>query len=288
MTGAVAPGEIRIQAGLTYCTHDGVALQGDLYLPAGDGPFPVLVAAPGGAWRVCVRGSLRQWGLYFAARGFAFFAIDYRVATPTQKAFPEAVQDVIASVRFIRGSAAQLDIDPQRICLLGASAGAHLAALAALGHQDAPFADAYPADAHAAASADVKVLVAIYGIYDLTRHWQDDLKLNPAQDGNVARNLVGADPYEDPLLYVAASPLRYVTYAKNRLPVFVSWGTADEWVNPAQSESFVRALQQARFNVRTHQLVGASHFWFGQPLDEPSSDSANLAPRLLQFLQMTL
>src|SRR2546421_6536001 len=118
---------------VTYCTHDGVELRGDLYLPKGDGPFPILIGAPGGGWRICVRASLRQWGIYLASRGYGLFAIDYRLATATRKAFPEAVQDVVAAVRFLRGSGAELSIDPRRIGLLGASAGAHLAALAALG-----------------------------------------------------------------------------------------------------------------------------------------------------------
>jgi len=80
-----------------------------------------------------------------------------------------------------------------------------------------------------------------------------------------------------------------VTYARNRLPVLVSWGTNDEFVNPAeQSEQFVRVLQQARFNVRTHRAVGASHFWFAQSPEAAGTDSAHLAPRLLMFLQSTL
>jgi len=40
--------QIETRSGVTYATHDGVALAGDLYLPAGAGPFPALVAAHGG------------------------------------------------------------------------------------------------------------------------------------------------------------------------------------------------------------------------------------------------
>jgi acetyl esterase/lipase len=270
---------------LVYANHDGVELEGDLYLPQGNGPFPVLIAVPGGGWRVCVRAGLQQWGRYLAGRGFGLFAIDYRVATAARKAFPEAVQDVIAAVRFIRGSAAALSLDPQRIGLLGASAGAYLAAMAGLAHDDPAWSAGYPNDTFADVSAEVKVLVAVYGIYDLKAHWEDDLRLNPSAEGNAVRNLIGNDPYEDPQRYFAASPLSHITYAKNQMPVFVTWGTADEIVNPAQSERFVRSLQQARFNVITRQVVGASHFWFSHPLDEPTTDSAQLAPRLSLFLR---
>jgi acetyl esterase/lipase len=224
---------------------------------------------PGGGWRICVRATLREWGFYLASRGYGLFVIDYRLATHSRKAFPEAVEDVLAAVGFVRRSERELSIDPRRIGLLGASAGAHLAALAAL-------------------SGDVKALVAVCGVYDLFRHWQDDLGRNPEPQWNNARNLIGKDPFEDPGAYFEASPLRQITYEKNQLPVLVSWSTSDDIVDPAQSECFVRALQQARFPVRTHRAVAASHFWFSESLEDASSTTASFAPRLMQFLNMAL
>jgi len=259
---------------VAYCEHAGAPLRGDLYLPEGQGPFPILIGVPGGGWRICVRASLREWGRYLASRGYGLFVIDYRLATADRKAFPEAVQDVHAAVRFIRGSASELSIDPSRIGLIGASAGAHLAALAALGGD--------------CDEAHVQALVAVCGVYDLFRHWQDDLGRNPEPLWNIARNLVGADPYEDPSVYFEASPLRHITYAKNRMPVLVSWSTSDDVVDPAQSESFVRALQQARFTVRTHKVMAASHFWLSESLQDASSATASFAPRLMQFLHLAL
>ena len=113
------------RANIAYAKHDGVTLLGDLYLPAAGGPFPALVAAHGGGWQAGARSAFQYWGPYLAERGYGVFAIDYRVATSTRKMFPEAAHDVAAAVRFIRGSASELRIDPQRIALLGASAGAH-------------------------------------------------------------------------------------------------------------------------------------------------------------------
>ena len=57
--------------GITYATHDGIALQGDLYLPAGRGPFPVIVNVHGGYWRRGSRETYQYWGPYLAARGCA-------------------------------------------------------------------------------------------------------------------------------------------------------------------------------------------------------------------------
>jgi acetyl esterase/lipase len=277
------------QMGLTYALAEGAPLCGDLYLPQGSGPFPALIAVPGGAWRMCVRNSWKDWGYYLAERGYAVFAIDYRTATATQRAFPEAVCDVLASVRFLRGEAQKFWIDPDRIGIFGASAGAHLGALAALAAEDHPlFQPSRALNPYGNVSAQIKTLVAAYGIYDLFRHWQDDLKLNPAGDANVVRNFLGSEPFQNQQLYFDASPVRHVHYGR-KLSALIAWGTADELVNPAQSEDFVRVLQQARIPVFTHRAVGASHFWVNlQPLSEPTSDSAVFAPRVHKFLSLML
>jgi acetyl esterase/lipase len=287
MTAPESSDGVTVKENVTYREHPGPALQGDLYLPKGQGPFPILIGVPGGGWRICVRASLRDWGFYLASRGYAMFVIDYRLATTARKAFPEAVQDVIAAIRFVRGSSGELSIDPNRIGLLGASAGAHLAALAALGG-DAAFGCSRPGNPLAGTPVNVKALIAIYGVYDLVSHWRDDLRRNPDPEWNLARNLMGKDPYEDPRAWFEASPLGHVSYDKNQMPVFVSWGGSDDVVDPGQSEAFVRALQQARFTVRTHRIPAASHFWFSDPLDDPTSDSANLAPRLMRFMRQAV
>src|SRR5256884_6488870 len=164
--------QIEPRSGITYATHDGIALAGDLYLPAGAGPFPALVAAHGGGWQAGARSAFQYWGPYLAARGYALFAISYRLAKKGRKMFPQAVHDVLAAVQFVRGSAGEIKVDPERIGLFGASAGAHLAALAALGAGSEVFKNAYPNDAHAAVSAKVKALIGVYGVYDLVEMWR--------------------------------------------------------------------------------------------------------------------
>src|SRR6266849_10070010 len=138
--------QVETRGGVAYANHDGVSLLGDLYLPAGAGRSPALIAVHGGGWQAGARSAFQFWGPYLAARGYALFAISYRLAKKGQKMFPQAVHDVRAGVQFVRGSAAQIKVDPERIGLFGASAGAHLASLAALGGEK--FKGAYPQDAH--------------------------------------------------------------------------------------------------------------------------------------------
>ncbi|MFV3126962.1 alpha/beta hydrolase fold domain-containing protein [Niveispirillum sp. KHB5.9] len=268
---------------LVFGAHPGGDLVGDLWCPDGLGPHPVLVAVPGGAWLRGDKAALGSWGRYLATRGIALFAIDYRraVAGPV---FPGNAQDVRAALCFIAGKAEELRLDGDRIALLGASAGAHLAALVALAGDRAPV----KADGDASLPS-LRALVGIYGVYDLFSHWQADLAGNAGPGKDAAARMLGADPYDDPGLYADASPLRQVRRVGNGLPVLLAWGTHDSDVLPGQSEGMLTALRQAGFPVRGRPVLGATHFWFSeQDPAEEGGFSAQLAPDLLRFLRLHL
>jgi acetyl esterase/lipase len=234
-----------------------------------------------------VRSSFRYFAPYLAGRGYAAFAISYRLAKKGHPTFPEAVQDVLAAVQFVRGSAGEFGLDPDRIGLMGNSAGAHLAALAALAGDEPMFAGGYPQDAHAAVDTRVKVLVGVYGVYDMVESWQH-FRMKAAPDNNL-ETFLGAAPTQDRRLYFDASPLSYVTTAKNQLAVFLSAGTEDDIVNrQAQTDAFLLALKQCGFFVRTCIVQGAGHYWMNDPIDERGSHAAFVVPRLVRFLEERL
>lgn len=271
------------KSGITYATHDGTALLGDLYLPEGNGPFPAVIAVHGGGWQQGTRESYRHWGPYLATAGYAFFSVDYRLCKPGQKSYPEAVHDIRAAVQFLRFSAADLKIDPKRIGLMGDSAGAQLAALVALAGDAPLFAGAYRDDAFARESARVKAVVGLYGVYDMAAQWQHDLVARPRDQ--ITEKFLGAAPIDDRRIYFDASPLSYVTRDNNQTAFLLSYGTADDTVDPeTQSIAFVTALKQAGAYVRTCMVQAAPHFWGSEPLEEPGSFSGFLAPRLKRFL----
>lgn len=269
-----------IENGVAYASHDGVELSGDLYLPKAAKAAPALVAVHGGGWVAGVRSAFQHWGPYLATRGIAVFSISYRLATKG-KTFPEAVQDVLAGVQFIRGKASAFNVDPARIGLIGASAGAHLAALAALGGRT--FAGAYPRDAFAAVDTSVKALVGVYGIYDAVAMWTN-YQLQGGRDNNFQK-FMGASPMENRQLYFDASPISYATHANNAIGVLLVTGTEDALVDRrTQTDPFELALKQAGFFVRPCIVPGAPHYWMNDPIDEPGSLTGFLAPRLMRFL----
>ena len=268
---------------IVYAVHDGVELAGDLYLPAGAGPFPLLINVHGGYWRRGARETYLYWGPYLAERGYAGFTISYRLTKPGRKTYPEAVHDVRAAVQFMRGRARELRLDPERFALWGNSAGAQLAALVALAGDSALFAGAYPQDPHAGLSTGVKVLIGVYGIYDLFAQWRHSQIGNPGD--NLVESYLGASPMQDRRIYFEASPISHAVIGNNKTAVYLSWGTEDDVVDHrSQSLEFLLALKQAGFNARTCVMHGAPHYWLSDPIEEPASQPGFLAPRLLRFL----
>jgi acetyl esterase/lipase len=270
-----------------FADHDGVKLHADLYRPKGVGPFPILVAVHGGGWERGDRKSFQFWGAYLAQQGYALLASQYRFAKPGTPMYPQAVHDVRAAIQFVRGNAADLGADPERIALFGQSAGGHLAALVALAGDHPRFKDGYPNDPHAKESASVKAAVIGYGIVDAAAHWNADQQTRPG--GSTIEQFLGASLLDDRELYFQASPLSYVSRKTNKTAFLVMYGLEDEVVNPqAQSKVFVTALSQARYFVRTVAVPGAGHYWLSDPLDETASFTGAAAPKLMRFLREKL
>ncbi len=276
--------EIASQSGLVYAEHDGAKLLGDLYQPKARAKAPALVAIHGGGWQVGSRAFYNHWGPFLARNGYAVFAIDYRLGKPG--AYPNAVYDGKAAIQFLRAKAADFDIDPDRIGLVGDSAGAHLAALLALAADQ--FGAAYRDDPNAATPANVKAVVGFYGPYDLLTQWAHDAIAHPGD--NAAEKFLGGAPMQNRRIYFEASPISHATVDHNKLRFLLIHGTNDDIVDSeSQSGAFLTALTQAGFYVRRIIIPGAGHFWATDPFEaEPHSYSALAVPRLLRFLEAAL
>ena len=279
--------EIELRKAVQYVTHGGVPLMGDIYAPKVAGKYPALIAVHGGGWQTGSRATYQYWGPFLAQRGYVLFAIDYRLVKDGKNRYPAALQDVRAAIQFLRANALEIKADPDRIGLLGESAGAQLVSLVGLAAEAPDIAGANRDDPYAAVSAKVKVVVSCYGIYDMAQQWEHDQLSRPRDQ--ITEKFLGKAPMDDRRIYFDASPLSYAVTANNQLSFFVAYGTEDDIVDHVkQSESFVTALKQAGFPVRSVTLVGAHHSWNSEPLDEPFSYSGMMAPKLLQFLKERL
>ena len=123
---------VEVRRNVEYGKHDGVSLTGDLYQPAAPGKYPCVIAVHGGGWQQGSRTTYQYWGPWLAQRGYVVFAVSYRLVTPGKKMFPESVHDVRAAIQFTRSRGEALKVDPERLALMGDSAGGHLVALVGL------------------------------------------------------------------------------------------------------------------------------------------------------------
>ena len=273
-----------LRPALTYATHDGVALQGDLYLPKAAGPAPALIAVHGGGWQQGARSTFQHWGPYLAARGYALFSISYRFARKGTKAFPEAVRDVLAAIQYLRGNAAALGIDGARIGLFGASAGAHLGALAALGGRAPALAGGYPDDPHAGVDTDGQGA---------------DRRLRRLRRRRDVAGLPGDEPARQQHRELHRRPRRWRTArsistrarsatrsappTRPRCCSPAAPRTTSSTARPTPTPSCARSSRPDS-SPAPASCQGAGHYWVSDPLDEPGSFTGFFAPRLLRFL----
>ena len=283
---ARAEHEVTRRDDIVFAEHDGVRLLGDLYAPKGLDKAPALVAVHGGGWQIGDRKFYSNWGPYLARNGFAVFAIEYRLMKPGVKTYPGSIYDAKAAVQYVRAKAGDLGIDPDRIGMIGDSAGAHLSALVALAGEEPAFSSQYRSEASAALPAKVKAVVGFYGVYDMLAQWQHDLVTRPRD--NISEKYLSAAPHTNRKVFFEASPISYATADRNSTRFLLIHGDHDDIVDPAtQSAAFLLALKQAGFFVRTVVIPGAGHFFITEPVDD-TSFGGFAGPKVVRFLRDAL
>ena len=203
-------GGARVASGVEFARPDGHPLTLTIYRPTFSGRFPIVVQMYGGAWQRGTPDDDRMFARYFASRGHVVFAIDYRHA-PRWK-WPAQIVDVRSALAWIRTHAAQYDGDASRLVLLGRSAGAQLALIAA--YEDTP--------------ADVVGVVSFYGPTDLAEGWRVPPRPDPFDVRAVLETYLGGTPDRIPEPYRAASPLTYVS--AKAPPTLLLYGSRDHIV----------------------------------------------------------
>jgi len=276
--------ECKITKGIEYVVHDGIRLTGDLYFPIGFENTPIVIAVHGGGWQASTASRYKYWGPWLAKRGVAVFSIEYRLVRGEQNLYPASVHDTRAAVQFVRANALKLSINPDRIGLMGASAGGHLSSLVGLAGHREPFSSGYRNDPHSEVSTRVKAVVSVCSIYDMHAQWAHDLLVRPRD--NIAEKYLGVSAIDDKFAYFNASPFAYVTPDENGPAFFIGWGTDDDIVDwKTQAEPFVCALKQADYYVRILPVVGAPHFFMYAPLDDAGSHAQFLSGNVFRFLE---
>lgn len=230
----------------------GVAPLLDVYLPtASTGASAVLVHGGG-----FVIGSREMKPMRFLASsltraGAAVCTIDYRLVFRGGR-LDEAVDDVRTALAFWRDRAPRYDLDPARISLVGLSAGATLAMLAASSEED----------------TSLGRLVCVFGLYDPT-HLTGPL-------AHVLPRLLFGTPERE--RWLDRSPVRC---RQPRVPTLMLHGTADGLVPVEQAQRLAAHRESQGLPTRLVLYPGAPHGFFNYPSPVASEGAREIASHVL-------
>ncbi len=126
------PERIRLEKDIPYAGTKNPRQTLDLLLPktvTGSGkPLPVIVYIHGGAFRSGNKAmGYGPLGALVASGEYAGATINYRLSG--EAIWPAQIHDTKAAIRWVRANAAKYGLDPNRIAVMGSSAGGHLAAM---------------------------------------------------------------------------------------------------------------------------------------------------------------
>ncbi len=210
---------------LEYGEAGGEKLLLDAHVPAGDGKHPVLIIVHGGGWCAGDKETDIVPVLATEITNFTWFTINYRLAPANR--WPACYNDLLTAIRWVKKHAAEYKGDPDRIALIGYSAGGHLVTLAGT-----------------RTNADTRVQ-AIVGFAPPTEIAVDAQRRGSMDKWVSMKYLLGRDTLDDATLKIMSeiSPSEHVQAG---LPPFLLvQGSADKTVPPAQTLDFRSRLQAA-------------------------------------------
>jgi acetyl esterase len=272
----LVPKDVSVQRGQSYAPGDPDAMF-DVFAPAHmEGPLPAVVWVHGGGFVAGTRSDLSGYLQILAARGFVTVGIDYSLAPSAR--FPTPVRQTNEALAHVIANAKRFNIDPERIFLAGDSAGAQIAAQAALIVSDANYARRMGIDS-GMTRASLRGVVLFCGPYDPTAMNFEGPFANFMR--TVIWSYVGIpDPHDALVAQMSVTP--HVTAAYP--PVFISVGNADPLA--PQSVALAGALRAQGVEVDALFFPNDHH----PPLDHEyqlllSSDAGRLAlERSVAFL----
>lgn len=244
---AKLPAGVTLEKDVAYGPHERQKL--DVFVPAGDGPFPIVVWVHGGGWQGGSKENAPQV-LRMMPQGYAAASINYRLSQ--HAVYPAQIHDAKAAIRYLRANAKKYKIDPDRIGVMGGSAGGHLVALLGttgdvkelegdIGNKDV--------------SSRVQAVCNLFGPTDLIKLAEiSNIKDSPKSPITA---LLGGTVQEKKDLANKANPITYAT--KDDAPILMLHGDKDALVPHSQSEILHDAMKKVGVESTLIVIPGAGH-----------------------------
>ncbi|GIO63488.1 alpha/beta hydrolase [Paenibacillus cineris] len=209
------------------------------YLLEGEGPFPMMVVCPGGGYVMRADHEGEPIALWLNSIGVSAVVLNYRVS-PNRHPVP--LGDAQRAIRTVRSLAADWNIDPARVGILGFSAGGHLASTAGT-HFDAGQADAEDPVERESSRPDLQVLC--YPVISFGPYTHEGSKYS----------LLGEEPDAELVQYLSNE----TRVTPDTPPAFI-WHTADDGAVPAENSLlFALALSREKIPYALHVFEAGRH-----------------------------
>ncbi len=238
--------------GLPYLRFDQARdLRLDLYLPRTEHPAPLLVWIHGGAWMHGDKSDPPV--LPMVDEGWALASIQYHFSH--EALFPAQIHQCKAAIRWLRAQAARFGFNAERIGVLGASAGGHLAAL--LGTSNGQAALEGDLGEHRDLSSSVQAVVDLFGPTDFMRLPDHPSDLDHTAPDSPEGLLLGGAVADHPVRVAMANPITWIS--DDTCPFLILHGRADMIIPWQQSRLLADALADNGSHVEFKLLGQAGH-----------------------------
>jgi acetyl esterase/lipase len=238
-------------------------------------PRPAVLMFHGGGWIGGDRSHMADMANFLASLGYTSATAQYRLATKSGSHYPAQLQDAVAAVKFLKTHANEYGIDPERIAVMGESAGGQIALMVGLATDTSKFGtDDYPG-----VSAQVAAVVDIYGPTNMP----DLVKTGDFVARYVCPIYLDGPPSSNPEKWRDASPTTHVR--PDAPPVLIVHGTTDSTVPISQAEQLYKALRELGANCQFARVKGAGHGW---GYDLSGNTCMRTLPVIAQFLAENL
>ena len=265
------------QKDVEYAHPDGRPVKLDLHVPDGAGPFPAAILIHGGGFDEGSKSTnVRPLFDLLTDAGIAWFSIDYRMAPEFR--FPQANEDVMSAVKWLKANAAAYHVDTSRIALIGESAGGFLVNYAGT---------------HETPATRVRAVVDLYGPVDygkLAEERRDQperfnmtsINRHAANGGGI--HFFGAEQLDAAGLAKLHSISPIFAVHKGMPPFLAIHGTRDDQVTYAQSVAMCEAMHKVGAGCELITIEGGGHGMSGWKAPEMQ----HWKPEMIDWLKKTL
>lgn len=251
---------------LVYCKAGGRRLVLDAFYPEkSKGSATAIIIIHGGGWRTGSRTQHFPLAEALAHQGYVCFTPEYRLST--EALFPAAVYDVKAAIRWVKANAERFNVDTLKVVAMGFSAGGELAAFMGTTGNMPLFSGC---DCDNGNSSAVNAVVDIDGTLSFVH--PEGREGDDSKSTSAATYWFGYPRKENPGLWIAASPLTYVSHAT---PPTLFLNSSVPWMH-AGREDYLKVLDEHGIYHEVHSFDKAPHsFCLYHPWFEPTLNYIN-------------